>query len=86
MSTTQREAARAAAVQVLAEQERLDVIRAKLERGSPSSTRKASATTTSAGPHVGGEEGRQSAAPGARFPARDSEGSAPPEARTKIRR
>jgi uncharacterized protein (DUF1778 family) len=32
MSTTQREAARAAAVQVLAEQERLDVIRAKLER------------------------------------------------------
>jgi uncharacterized protein (DUF1778 family) len=32
MSTTQREAARAAAVQVLAEQERLDAIRAQLER------------------------------------------------------
>jgi hypothetical protein len=32
MSTTQREAVRAAAVQVLAEQERLDAIRAQLER------------------------------------------------------
>jgi hypothetical protein len=32
MSTTQREAARAAAVQVLAEQERLDAIRGQLER------------------------------------------------------